>query len=78
MNRERRKELEAIVSELDSLLDRLSDVRDEERWAFDNLSEGLQQSERGMKIEENADNLDFACDEINSTIDELREIFGNN
>ena len=46
MNRERRKELEAIVSELYSLLDRLSDVRDEERWAFDNLSEGLQQSEK--------------------------------
>lgn len=78
MNRERRKELESIVYDMDLLLLRLIDVRDEERWAFDNLSEGLQQSERGMKIEENADNLEFACDEIDSTLDELREILDKN
>ena len=59
-----RKATENFRSNLDALVfeyaEKINDIACEEREAFDNLSENLQYSERGEKMEERADNLDYA------------------
>jgi len=63
--------LEIISSGLRSLVDDLEGCRDDEREKYDNLSEGLQQSERGYGIERSADELDNACSELDSILQSL-------
>lgn len=51
-------------------------MRDEEQEAFDNLSDGLKQSERGQQSERAADALDSACsslDDIENNLNEAME-----
>lgn len=48
MNKARRKEIAAIVAELEGLKDRLETIASDEREAFDNMPESLQESERGQ------------------------------
>lgn len=59
-----RKATEDFRSKLDALLseyaEKINDMAYEEREAYDNLSENLQYSEMGEKMEECADNLDYA------------------
>ena len=57
MNKQRRKELDEIHGILLEMSERLQMVADDEQEAFDNLPEGLQQSERGQTMEETAENL---------------------
>ena len=51
----------------------VDECRDEEQDGFDNLSEGLQCSERGVAMEEAASNLDSASDSIQDAIDNIEE-----
>lgn len=74
MNKERRKEIERIVDELEDLRDRLNYVADEERDAFENMPESIQDSERGREMEEYADRLESAYDNLDSVIGDLQEI----
>ena len=69
MNKSRRKELSRIADELENLRDALDAVASEEREAYDNLPESLQESDRGCAMEEAADELDDICSEL----DELRQ-----
>lgn len=76
MNKQRRKELEAILNELADLRSRLETVKDEEQDAYDNMPEGLQSSERGEKAEQACSSLDDALtafDEIDSAINDAME-----
>ena len=74
MNAQRRKELVRIREALDALLGELQAVAEAEREAFDNLSEGLQASERGQELEGNADTLDGIADSLNDVASELGAI----
>lgn len=74
MNKERRKRIEDIVSQLRDLKDEIEEVKDEERDAFENLPFSIQESERGQQIEEYANDLESAYEEIDSTISYLEEI----
>lgn len=65
----RRKELSRIADELENLRDAIDAVASEERDAYDNLPESLQESERGTAMEEAADELDDICGEL----DDLRQ-----
>jgi type II secretory pathway pseudopilin PulG len=62
MNKQRRNEISKATALIAQARELLEAVRDEEQEAFDNLSEGLQQGERGQQIEENANTLSEACD----------------
>jgi len=77
MNKQRRKELEAILNELADLRARTEAVKDEEQEAYDNMPEALQQvSERGQKAEQACSLLDDALsafDEIDNAISEAME-----
>ena len=69
MNKSRRKELSRIAEELENLREDLDAVASEEREAYDNLPESLQESDRCCAMEEAADELDDICSEL----DELRQ-----
>lgn len=69
MNKARRKKLGEIIDQLEYLREGLDAVASEEREAYDNLPESLQESERGTAMEEAADELDDICSEM----DELRQ-----
>lgn len=74
MNRERRKRLEKVITNLEELRDELMCLQEEEQEAFDNMPESLQESERGEQISENADTFEEAYNDIDNVIDSLSEI----
>lgn len=73
MNNKRRKEISKIVSTLEDVRDRLSEVVDEEQIAFDNMPESIQGSERGCDSEEAIGYLSDALDSVESALDYLDE-----
>ena len=58
MNKQRRKDLLDVAEHLQDALDRLSEVRDEEQEAFDNMPESLQYGSRGDAMQEAIDTMD--------------------
>ena len=80
MNKQRRKDIEAIVNKLADLealkteiQEAIEQVRDEEQEYYDNMPEGLQQSDRGYAAEEAANQLDEAASMLDDLdIDSLR------
>ena len=73
MNNKRRKEISKIVSTLEEVRDRLSEVVDEEQSAFDNMPESIQGSDRGCDSEEAIGYLSDALDSVESALDYLDE-----
>ena len=67
MNKERRKKLDEAHSFLIQAYGIIEEVQYEEQDAFDNLSEGLQQTEMGQKLEENA----YELEDMSSSVDEV-------
>lgn len=81
MNAKDRTELTRIVNEFihlrdaaSSLVSELDSMKDEEQEKFDNLPEGIQDSERGERIQEAADLLDWAFSESEELIDKFDEV----
>ena len=74
MNKERRKKLSDIVSELESLKERLEEIQGEEQDCFDAGTEGLQATERYQQIEENASDLESAVSDLDDVISNIQEI----
>lgn len=74
MNKNRRKELKNIVDQLNDLKSSIDFVTDDERFAFDNLPESFQGSEKGEKIEENIDDLEEVIESIEECISTLEDI----
>lgn len=69
MNNIRRKALQRAYDLLDEAKLIVIDVANEEQEAFDNLPEGLQASDRGSQMEDNAYNLGEAEDAIDSAME---------
>lgn len=89
MNAKRRNAIECVINELierfeeikAEAIDQLSEIRDEEQEAYDNLPESLQDSERGENMQDCIDALEeFMSDlenmEIEGTDDLIEEIGG--
>lgn len=74
MNSKRRKEIGECHDALGSIMNKLLNIMTEEEEAFNNLPEGLQQSERGEKMQNAIDTLDSVADSLMSIIEELEEI----
>lgn len=80
MNKERRKAIAAIIDRLEeldtlraSILEDLQEIEGEERESFDNMPEGLQESERGQRISDAADKLEEATGALDGwDVDEIR------
>ena len=81
MNNERRKQLKAIAKQLGTIADNLEDqqilleqVYDDESEAFDNMPESLQESDRGIEMEEGIGTLAEQKDDMTNMVDDLRTI----
>ena len=71
MNKARRMRLIAVQSKLSDLKAEIEQIRDEEQEAYDNLPEGLQDSERGERMSEIIETLDDAASDREGVIDTL-------
>lgn len=76
MNQDRRNRIEAALNKLDEVKSEVEGLAAEEREAFDNLSEGLQQSEKGEAIEEAANSLESAVDSLDSAYGDMQSAMG--
>lgn len=77
MNKARRKELCRIAEELENQLAALDAVASEEREAYNNLPESLQEGDKGCAMEEAADELDDICSELSDLRDRIVEVVEN-
>ena len=74
MNAKTRKEIEKLTESLDEIKCAIEEMRDDEECKFDNMPEGLQESERGEAMQEAIDNLESASSSLEEAIDYLNEI----
>jgi len=71
MNDVRRKALRKIIDTLEGIQCELDELRTDECDCRDNIPENMQNSERYDRINEAADALDYACDNIEELIDNI-------
>ena len=85
MNKQNRKDLIKmsekiydLVSQIDNLREELADLATEEESKYDNLNEGLQESEMGQRLQEGyetlqdlADRLEYAVSDIYTITEEI-------
>lgn len=74
MNKKRRQWLETIINKLEEQRDELESLQQEEQEAFDNLPASIACTERGEEMEENADDLETAKDDLDNVICNLQDI----
>lgn len=70
MNKQRRAAIAKVIDKINQNKDELQSILDDEEFAFDNLSEGLQATEMGQTMEE-------AIDVLGEAIEGLNEVTGN-
>lgn len=74
MNNTRRKQLKEITAEIEEAIERIRFLQEEEEQAFENLPDGIKESERGQQMEDAAYTLESAADDIENAINELLEL----
>lgn len=74
MNAQGRKEIAKHIASLKNIKSILESMRDDEEMKYDNMPEGLQESERGDQMQEAIDALENAVASLEDTIDSLQEI----
>ena len=81
MNNDRRKQLKSVAKRLGTIADALEEqqilleqIYDDESEAFDNMPESLQQSDRGIEMEEGIGTLEEQKDDLANMADDLHEI----
>lgn len=81
MNRIRRKSLRTILGQMDELStvletvkEALQDVLNEEQEAYDNLPEGLQESDREQQMQEYIDALEGVVDSLGEL--DIEDLYG--
>ena len=76
MNKARRKEMEKAIGFMEEAKAILETIAGEEQEAFDNMSEGLQNGDRGQQIQTNAERLQEAADAMDEYVNNLSEVEG--
>lgn len=71
MNKNDRKQMNEHVELIEAALQVIREIGEAEQEKFDNLTEGLQASERGQEFEETAQNIEMAADNLQSALEEL-------
>lgn len=74
MNQQRRNAINKIVAELQNQSEALSSVIADEQEAFDNMPEGLQQSDKGQAMEDNLYSLQEQLDSLEEMISNLESM----
>lgn len=73
MNTSDRKELDKAIALLEEAKIIIESIAEQEQEKFDNLTEGLQQSERGQRFEEVSSNLNDQASSIDDIISEIED-----
>lgn len=71
MNKNRRKQIDDVLEQLNPLLLEIESVKDEEQEAYDNLPESMQNGDKGEKMADAVNNLEYAFDSLTEVIDYL-------
>ena len=74
MNDKTRKLLKSAIETIEILNESISTIKDEEQEKFDNLPEGLQQSENGQKFEETVGSLEEAISNLEEAISNIYSV----
>lgn len=74
MNNKRRQLIKNAIELIEKGKNILQQVLDDEEMAFDNLSEGLQQTMRGEEMQENIDILNDVIEGIDNALEEMDNI----
>ena len=74
MNKERRKRLDYVIDKLEELQQEVAAIGEEEREAYDNLPDSLNDTDKANQMYENADDLDSLDGDFESLLDSLRDI----
>lgn len=73
MNKHDRKRLAELIDQIQALVNEVDEIGQSEQEKFDNLTEGLQQSERGQQYQEVADAIESACSDIEDALSNLTD-----
>jgi NTP pyrophosphatase (non-canonical NTP hydrolase) len=73
MNKNDRNELEKALALLGEAQEIIDAIKDGEQEKFDNLSEGLQQTEKGQKFEDTVSTLEDAWNSIDEAVGSINE-----
>lgn len=74
MNKQRRNEIQDILSEIQNIKSKLEMVQMNEEIAFDNMPENLQYSMRGEESQEAIDVMNSAVESLDEAISQLEDI----
>lgn len=74
MNKQRRKEIEAVKDRILECIDELESIRDDEQDAYDNLPESFQEGERGEQMQEYIYLIEAALDSLEDANSSLEEV----
>lgn len=74
MNAKQRKELQGYADSLEEIKCAIEEMRDDEECKFENMPEGLQESERGEAMQFAIDQLEEASTYLQDSIDAINEI----
>ena len=77
MNNKRRKNVNAIISQLETLKEEIESLREEEQEYMDNMPEGLQESERYRSAEQTVSDFEDAETNIIDAIETLENCKNN-
>ena len=76
MNAKDRKKVGEWIENLSKVKSEIEDMQQEQQDKYDNMPEGLQDSEKGEALEEAANTLEEVSDSVGSAIESLQEIAG--
>lgn len=76
MNKDRRKRLEKIREEIDTLMSQVEEIADEEQYAFDSLPYQFAESDRGQAMQEAIECLNNAATNLYETSTEIGRAIG--
>ena len=71
MNKSAKKQLSKLYDEIESLREKLEQIKDQQQETYDNMSERVQESERGETLYEALDNLETAHTLIEEALENI-------
>lgn len=71
MNKQRREKIREVRNEIETCMNKLQTILDEEQDYFDNMPENLQGSMRGSDSEDAIDTMESCIDGLDEIIEEL-------
>lgn len=77
MNATRRKQLAKLVEQLESIMSDIDTIREQEQEAYDNMPDSIQESERGDRMSEIIDSIQYAYDNVSDAVDNINEAIEN-